>query len=275
MVMLAAPDWLRAELVTMAWCWRLDRRDGVVIGLTSHDHDLIVGGVPYRAAPGMKPSAIETRDSLDVETLDLEGAIASDAIAADDLDAGRWDGAALDLFVADWTAPDVNPVIVARGTLGAVERRGVSFTAELQGVMRILDRPVCPATSPSCRAILGDRACRIDLAPRTHVRRVLAIAGRVVTLDEPLADNAMTFGELRWMAGPNCGLASPVIGDDGATLHLAEAPPLPAMLPVPVRLIEGCDKLLATCRDRFANAANFRGEAQLPGNDLLTRYPGG
>ncbi len=36
---------------------------------------------------------------------------------------------------------------------------------------------------------------------------------------------------------------------------------------------EGCDRTLATCAARFANAANFRGEPFLPGNDLLTRYP--
>jgi uncharacterized phage protein (TIGR02218 family) len=38
--------------------------------------------------------------------------------------------------------------------------------------------------------------------------------------------------------------------------------------------VEGCDKRLETCRDRFANTLNFRGEPHLPGNDLLTRYPG-
>ena len=43
----------------------------------------------------------------------------------------------------------------------------------------------------------------------------------------------------------------------------------------PVSLTEGCDKRFATCRTRFANSANFRGEPHLPGNDLLTRYPGG
>ena len=31
MVMERAPDWLREELVTLAWCWRLARRDGVVM----------------------------------------------------------------------------------------------------------------------------------------------------------------------------------------------------------------------------------------------------
>jgi uncharacterized phage protein (TIGR02218 family) len=41
-----------------------------------------------------------------------------------------------------------------------------------------------------------------------------------------------------------------------------------------IELREGCDKRFETCRDRFANATNFRGEPHLPGNDLLTRYPG-
>ncbi|WP_374523898.1 DUF2163 domain-containing protein [Sphingopyxis sp.] len=271
----AAPGWLREELVTLAWCWRLARRDGIVIGLTSHDRDLVIGGVPYRAAPGMKPSAIETSDSLEAATMDLEGAVTSDAIAAADLDAGRWDGAELRLFVTDWTAPEAAPVTVAQGSLGAVERRGAAFTAELQGVTRILDRPVCPATSPSCRAMLGDPACRVDLAPRTHVRRVFAAAGRTVTLDAPLAPGTMAFGELTWLEGSVCGLLSPVIADDGGVLTLAEAPPDLPPLPLRVRLVEGCDKQLATCRTRFANAVNFRGEAHLPGNDLLTRYPGG
>lgn len=274
MVMLTeAPDWLRAEVVTLAWCWRLARRDGVVIGLTSHDRDLMVGGLVYRAAPGMKPSALETSDSLEAATMDLEGAIASDAIAARDLDAGRWDGAELELFVTDWSAADDAPVTVARGSLGAIERRGAAFAAELQGVTRLLDRPVCPATSPSCRAMLGDRACRVDLAPLTHVRHVVAVDGRAVTLDSAVPN--MAFGELLWIEGANCGLASPVIAVGGAVLQLAEGPVFAVTEAVRVRLTEGCDKQLATCRDRFANAVNFRGEAHLPGNDLLTRYPGG
>lgn len=271
----AAPDWLREELVTMAWCWRLARRDGVVVGLTSHDRDLMIGGTPYRAAPGMKPSAIEASDSLEVETMELEGAVSSAALAAADLDAGRWDGAQLELMVADWSDPASAPITVARGELGAVERRGAGFAAELRGVTGLLDAPACPATSPSCRAALGDRACRVDLAPRTHIRRVVAVDGRTVTLDVPVAAGTLAFGELLWMEGAACGLASPVIEGGGTVLQLAEVPARLPVLPTRVRLTEGCDRQLATCATRFGNAANFRGEAHLPGNDLLTRYPGG
>ena len=36
---------------------------------------------------------------------------------------------------------------------------------------------------------------------------------------------------------------------------------------------EGCDRALATCRDRFANVPNFRGFPHIPGNDFVLRYP--
>lgn len=49
----------------------------------------------------------------------------------------------------------------------------------------------------------------------------------------------------------------------------------PALAPGTLaRLIEGCDHAIATCAGRFGNAINFQGEPFLPGNDLLTRYPG-
>jgi len=41
-----------------------------------------------------------------------------------------------------------------------------------------------------------------------------------------------------------------------------------------VMIREGCDKRFATCRTRFGNSDNFRGEPHLPGVDLLTRYGG-
>ena len=35
----------------------------------------------------------------------------------------------------------------------------------------------------------------------------------------------------------------------------------------------GCNRALATCRDRFDNFANFRGFPHIPGNDFVLRYP--
>jgi hypothetical protein len=53
------------ELMTIAICWRLERRDGICLGVTTHDRDLAIGGLRYRSARGMLPSAISLSDGFD------------------------------------------------------------------------------------------------------------------------------------------------------------------------------------------------------------------
>lgn len=262
------------RLDTLALCWRLERRDGVAIGLTSHDRDLVVDGMRYRAAPGMTPSAVRRSDGLDADTMDVAGALTAAAITQAHLLDGRWDGARVALFAADWTG-SAPPVPLGAGTIGSVETRDDGFTAELQGIAAALARPVVEETSAQCRAELGDRRCRVAMAGRRRFARVLAADDAAVTLDgaEPSA-NAWGQGLLRWLGGANSGLESAVAASDGAGLTLRRSPAHPPEPGALVEIVEGCDKDFATCRDRFGNAANFRGEPFLPGIDLLTRYPG-
>lgn len=131
--------WLAAPLVTAAWCWKLARRDGAEVLLTSHDRDLVLDGNVYRAAPGMRPSQIEQNDRIESHSIDLTGAISSAAIRADDIAAGRWDGAALTMMLADWEQPGTPVQIVARGQLGSLMRRGNEFSVELTGPLSALD----------------------------------------------------------------------------------------------------------------------------------------
>ncbi|MEA3061864.1 MAG: hypothetical protein QOJ94_1645 [Sphingomonadales bacterium] len=267
---------LERPLTTLAFCWRVARRDGICLGFTTHDRALSIGGLAYRPAPGMLPSAVTRSDGFDSAALDVSGALASDAISAADLAVGRWDGAAISLFAVDWEDPDGERITLARGELGEVALKGAAFEAELKGAAAVLDRPAVEQTSPDCRAELGDRRCRIDLAPRTRMSRVTTVVGEDAVEVEAAAEapNAYAFGRLRWLSGPNCGLSAMILSSEGARLTLRQPPPSPAEPGDLVEIVEGCDKLFATCRERFANSDNFRGEPHLPGMDLLTRYPG-
>ena len=101
-----AMTFLEGQLTTIALCWRIERRDGVAIGLTDHDRDLTVDGLVHRAAPGMVPSAIQRSDGLEADTMDVAGALTSAAIAERDLLAGRWDGARVMVFHGECNPPD-------------------------------------------------------------------------------------------------------------------------------------------------------------------------
>lgn len=270
------PSFLERALTTFALCWRVERRDGVCLGFTSHDRDLVIAGLVYRSAPGMLPSAVSVSDDFDSSTLDVSGALTADSIREADLAAGRWDRAAVSLFLVDWEDPGGERLALARGELGDVSVKANGFEAELRGPAALLERAVAEQTSPECRAVLGDRRCRVDMAGRVRVTRVTqAPAEDVVILAEaPGGPGAYAFGRLRWIGGANSGLESAIVFSQGLQLRLREPPPFAVEPGDLAEIREGCDKSFATCRARFANAENFRGEPHLPGMDLLTRYPG-
>jgi uncharacterized phage protein (TIGR02218 family) len=267
------PLWYQNPLTTLAFAWRLERRDGVTLGFTSHDRDLVIDGLTYRATPGMVPSAIERQDSLDPDNVDLAGALTSDAITEHDLAAGRWDGATLRLSAVNWQAPELDPVFLVRGELGTVETGDGRFSVELRGPTSLLEAAVVEETSPECRATLGDKRCRIDLAGRRRLALVSSTAGAKVSLAGPVAaDGIYGFGQLRWLDGGNAGLSARIVQSVGNLLTLREPPSFATLAGARVEIVEGCDRRFATCTGRFANATNFRGEPHLPGNDLLVRY---
>lgn len=264
--------WFQHDLTTLAFCWRIDRRDGVTIGFTSHDRDLSIDGLNYRAAPGMVPSAIERRETFDPDNVELAGALTSEAINADDLAAGRWDGAALRVTAVNWTLPEVDPLFLVRGELGMVESGDNGFTAELRGPAALLEGAVVEETTPECRASLGDARCSVDMAARRRLVRVTGVSGLVVALDRTAPDGEYVAGALRWIDGDNSGLEARITASAGNNVTLREPPFFTVAPGTRAELSEGCDRRFATCVNRFANAANFRGEPHLPGNDALIRY---
>jgi uncharacterized phage protein (TIGR02218 family) len=245
------PNWIGQDLTTLAFCWRIERRDGIALGFTSHDRDIIIDGLTYQASPGLLPSAIERSDGFDADIVELTGALTSDA---------------------DWTAPDADPIHFVRGELGAVEISGERFSVELRGPTAILEAPVVEETSPDCRAALGDKRCRVDMADRTQNARVANTDGDQVILTTALADNHFAGGRMRWLDGGNAGLQARILANLGMIVTLADPPHFAVSAGTRVELTQGCDRRFQTCVSRFANAANFRGEPHLPGNDLLTRY---
>lgn len=92
------------ELDTVATFWRIYRRDGVAIGFTSHDRDLVFGGLRHLAAPGMIPAAIRLTAELSNDSAEVQGALNHTSIRETELAAGLFDEAAIEIGAVDWTS---------------------------------------------------------------------------------------------------------------------------------------------------------------------------
>ena len=157
--------------------------------------------------------------------------------------------------------------------IGDVRIEDGEFKAGLRGAAAKLARSICPETSSECRAELGDRQCRVDLAGRVRRCTIAAVEGNELRIDQAVGD-AFLWGRARFLTGENAGLSSVTVGIAGDLITIRDTMRGAVAAGDRIELREGCDKRFATCCERFDNAANFRGEPHLPGNDLLTRYPG-
>lgn len=272
---------LDSGITTLAHCWKLARRDGVVQGFTDHDDDLLVDGVTYRAGTGFTSSEAASRFDLSVDGTEIAGALSDDALSESDLAAGRYDAASIESWLVDWSDVSLR-VLVARSTLGEVKREGQAFSAELRGLADRLSQQSGRLFTVRCSADLGDARCRFDLAVaglqgEGAVASVESMSTIVAAGLDAFAEGLFSGGKLTWTSGANDGLSVEIkehrVVSGHARLSLWQAMPEAIMGGDGFVITAGCDKRFATCRDRFANAANFRGFPHIPGNDFVIASP--
>ena len=335
---------LGGSLTTLATCWRVQRRDGAVLGFTDHDRDIVFENVTYRARTGYRRAAIAGRADLSVDDTEVEGILDAAEIDAPSLRAGLWDGAEVRIFLVNWADLAQGALRLRKGRLGEVlARDDGTFRAELRGLAQALNVTVGELYTPECRADLGDARCRVPIRPPFRQNSTAYALGAFVRVEtdtvaigswreqeriyecttagtsasssptfDTVIGNTTTDNTVVWTTrqawtlpatvasapdlstvviantgaaatqpdgwfehgvaifetGLNAGVARDVLAWTQASRTLALFLPLPfPALPGDVARIQpGCDKRLATCRDRFGNRLNFRGEPHIPGD---------
>lgn len=269
---------LDGQATTTCHCWRVTRRDGVVIGFTDHDRDLGFGGTGFLAASGFAASESEQASGLGAEADEVAGGFSNAAIDEGDLAAGHYDGARVELFLVNWAAPDEHLLLNMR-EIGEVVRAGGQFRAELRSLAHRLNQPQGRLYNRRCDASLGDGRCRVDLAAWRGEGSVVEMVDRSRLLVSGLADFADGFfrqGRIVFSDGLVAEVDAHGRRNDGSTV-------LSLWLPLEedigagrvFTVTAGCDKTFSTCRERFANQLNFRGFPHVPGSDFAYSYVDG
>ena len=154
---------LAGGATTLARCFAVTRKDGLVLGFTDHDRDLSFDGIVFRADSGLTAKAIQQATGLSVDNSEAFGALRSTAITEADILTGRYDGAEVRAWLVNWADPAMR-VLQFRGTLGETVRAGGAFTAELRGLSEALNQPVGLIYHARCSAVLGEGRCGFDLS---------------------------------------------------------------------------------------------------------------
>jgi uncharacterized phage protein (TIGR02218 family) len=271
---------LQSGVTTLAYCWRVTRRDGTVLGFTEHDRPISYAGTVFEASSGFTASRLDQSLDLSIDNMEAVGALSSEAITNADILAGRYDDAMVEVFWVDWADPSQG-LAIAVGNLGEIKRSGLAFSAEFRSLASRLNQKIGLTYERYCSAKLGDSRCGIALSAAAYTGSITtATAGlsRDMTVNglSGFASDWFSLGTVTFTSGANTGIELEIKSHRRTAgvdiLELWRPPPFAVAIGDTGTAVAGCRKTFATCSLKFNNVINFRGFPLIPGADVVTRY---
>lgn len=271
---------LALGVTTLCRAWKVTRRDGVLLGFTDHDGDLLFEDMTFVAQTGLTARALQQTTGMAVDNSEALGALSAASVREEDIAAGRFDDAEVVAYLVNWAEPEQRSILF-RGNFGEITRARGAFRVELRGLTERLNLPTGRVYHANCAAQFGDAKCQMDLnAPHLRHEAVLrgVEQGRLrIALPEGFAADWFVAGRVQVLTGQAQGQVALIRGESRlAGELLIELWNGFALSPMPgdqIRLEAGCDKQASSCRAKFDNFLNFRGFPHIPGEDWLRINP--
>lgn len=266
-------DLLQEGVTTLCKLLRLTPQGRDTLYLTDHDRDIVYGGNTYVAAHSFILSSLD--NALGTASLNFEiDLLLGDVITRNDVERGIYAEASIEIDAIFWDhiAAGVMPLatgLVSDGTLPTKNKATLSCS----GFVAKSTHPLTEQYSINCRADFCDERCGLDIADFTHGPYTVTSVTGSLTIAATMAGitaGLLNLGHVQWLTGNNAGRTSDIQINTTGSIRMLIRPTLEVQVGDTFTVTEGCDKTLATCKNRFNNELNFRGEPFVPGQDFAT-----
>lgn len=249
---------------------------GALYRLSGSDIALSFGGNTYGLGPGITRNKLRWVVGVEVSTLDITltdnvgTQLGGQPLLAFIRNRGLY-GARVQLDRVFWGVNDAGPVGTLNWFTGRVADMDVDrYQAKLQckSDIELLDVNIPrDVYQPGCLNTLYDPICGVTRSSFTSVSTASsATDSRRITFSHTLPQAAGYFdlGVLTMASGANAGVSRTVKAHTSGQLTVLQPWPAPVASGDTFSVTAGCDKTLATCGAKFANALRFRGMPFIP-----------
>lgn len=251
--------------------------DGTVLRTTSADIALTWGGNTFAScAPAIERTKVKLKVGVDADEMSVTvmpsatntvGGISWQAAAR----LGYLDGAKVlveTAYIQTW--PTVVGVLhVFQGLVSDIYPERTMIRVSVKSLLELLAQPFPRNVYQSvCTRTVYDAGCAVNKATFTATGTIAASPAPTLTSFKTGNAQAAGYfdqGVVTFTSGANAGLKRTVKSYDPAT-GFTFALPLPVAPAAgdTISVFAGCDKTLATCRNKFSNAGKFRGFPWVP-----------
>lgn len=259
---------------TAAILWEITRIDNTVFRFTEADVPISFGGYTYTPVNSGELSVLEQKTGTTADNFDFNMILSAGSLDRVDLIAGKFDSADVKVYLLNKESVADGAINLVRGKLGEFkvldDHKGI---IEFRSLTDLLSQGVGRTYTHECDADLGDSRCGVALGIYTHVGSVTSVTSNQTFIDttRTQADGYFNYGLLTWTSGSNDNLTMEVKVWNGVTKTFTLVSPMPYNIQVGdgYSAVIGCNKTKSVCRDTFTNIINFRGFAEIPGQDRI------
>lgn len=243
--------------------------------LTSWTKDVIYNDEHYFSANGLIPTAFESRTDATTQDMQLELLIDGNIMKLSEIKNGFYDECEVKIFLASPSMMNER-LYMSKGTLGSYKiKDDTSVSFEYKGIFYRLEKSIGDVYKHSCRANLYDSRCKVN----KESYKLQDSVGEIITTKKFTAasiisfpDGYYNFGRLVFETGLNAGVEFSIKSQVGNQIDLLLEPANPVSVSDQFTIYAGCDKSFNSCKTKFNNYLNFRGEPFIPGKEALAVY---
>jgi|WetSurSiteA1Bulk_404760.scaffolds.fasta_scaffold12247_2 hypothetical protein len=147
---------------TITTCIKMIRIDGTTYTFTNLDKDLVIDGETYISSYSFNPTSYTSALGLQIENMEIEGAVDSLNINDFDILKQKFFGAEVWLFSIDYKNISGGKDKILYGTVGEIEVTDKTFKMEIKGISKRYNNLYSSYYGKICRARFGDVKCGVD-----------------------------------------------------------------------------------------------------------------
>lgn len=279
--------YLSEDSTTLAYFMDIVCKNGEVIRINSTDLDVVTNEEmrndiedekPYTyKAGGYIPSDYTYSNDGSVQKVEITGLVEEGMFEYEKILNNYYEGAEIYIMIANYLDLSLGHVKLSRGTIGdfEVENTG-KFYCEFRGFSQKMNNNTVEKYSLDCRATLFDSKCKVNEQNYTELSTVSSVVDRLTFRATSLNNDPEFYvgGRVIFTSGNAKQLYSQVrtatkISDTVVEFELLKPISSTFSDGDSFNIRAGCDKKVTTCRDKFDNVENFRGEPHIPGDNVF------
>lgn len=269
--------------MVLAYCTRVERRDGQILRFTSWRDTLrgvTFNGLTenYDPMDGVDAAAHQASEGIELQDSGVQGVISDSRITEEDLFNGFYLGAIIDQFRVDPLDLVAGPLTPVRWTIGNIDHDFETWRADLRSIITAIDFSSGRIIGKQCDDVFGGPRCTRDLGDVTYEPVVVASTtdqyrefdAVLATIPGGLGDDYFRIGRVEWLEGDNVDTVSPVRAyvDASRRITLLHKTRNPILAGDRFRIVAGCQHNTVACNG-YGNLDNFQGFPDVPGPDRI------